>query len=187
MKVLLSIISGFSVLFATMSVPRVLQEDTLPLPPLNNLHFAIAKFDPAHPEKLKVTRSMVKPELIVPQTELRSEEYTVRVPFTELVEEDGVLKPVTRYRLEERTRDVPVITMKPKKTDKKQGVFSYYEMAQLNFYSAEDFAKIEQEEIKTLFSDSRAIVLLDSHQKLDSFLSLVLKDDVIIVQKAPSE
>ncbi len=110
---------------------------------------------------------------VLNRVEMVTRTYTVMVPYTEAVERDGKMVPVTRTRAEERTREVPVTRAE---------VLNDFSCSwdELSFLDM-DGDDVAIDDARQHFETKQPMVGIFKGSDLSPFYSHVLRDDVLVV------
>ena len=114
--------------------------------------------------------------------------YTVEVPYTETVTEDGKTKTVTRKRKEERLRMVPVNrertetrqrTVPVTKTRMEDQEKKLPVKTKIKTISGEE---VDRAELKKSIGKGKLVLILKGNEKLTEIQKAVLKPDVLVLR-----
>ena len=145
------------------------QEFTQLEPPESPILFAVAQL--IDDDSSSIRYDAMAPS--IPVTEKVTQSYTVMVPYTEEVEQDGKKVKVTRQRPEVRTREVDVTRMH-------RFGNTTYKISDCKF---EDTAGTELPLMETLerLKQGRPVVTIRPGNELNDYYMNLLRDDVIVV------
>lgn len=119
--------------------------------------------------------------VMIPKQETRTQEYTIRVPYAELITADGEEKRVTKYRTETRTREYAVVTHVAEKRTR------VVKLESLDLQTV-DGEKLPLEKLKKQFAKPTTVLQIPKGEALSATMKALLKEDTIVhVASAPTE
>ena len=113
----------------------------------------------------------------IPQSKMVEQKYEVRVPYTEYVEVDGKRVPKTNFRTEQRTRKVPIQSIREINRTRK------FSPGEIKVMTLDGAVLSDPEVLKRKFAKHRLVLFLKDSDKLTDLHRQVLNEGILVMHQ----